>query len=258
MSNILVSSSAYLAFNIVNMVNLPRDLGVEVLIENANDYVWRHALNELILDRPSQFSIHGPFLYMNLASPACEMDQVIENYKWTFDYYHRYNARHVVLHPHGQILNPASEDANVRKERCMENISILAELATQQEVNLLVENLPYDYVIFDQEDFIDLFQRINNINAIIDVGHCLIKSWDIPEVLKALGSRIDAFHIDDNYGPNQADLHLKMGDGVLDYHQFLSAYKQYCPNARLVLEYLNVTTEEIVESANQVRKILND
>ena len=33
------------------------------------------------------------------------MDQVVENYKWTFDYYNTYGARHVYS-PYGQILEP--------------------------------------------------------------------------------------------------------------------------------------------------------
>ena len=41
MNNILVAFCLP-CFN--NMVNLPRELGIEVLIENANDFVWRHAL----------------------------------------------------------------------------------------------------------------------------------------------------------------------------------------------------------------------
>lgn len=238
------------------MVNLPRELGIEVLIENANDFVWRHALKELLIDRPSQFSIHGPFLYMNLASPNCEMDQVVENYKWTFDYYNTYGARHVVLHPHGQILEPQKEDAETRKARCLENINTIAELALKENVNLLVENLPYAYTVFGQEDYFDLFKQIPSVGSIIDVGHCLIKGWDIPTVLEILGSKIDAFHINDNYGLNQADVHMKVGDGVFDYKEFIKAYKKFCPDARLVLEYLNVTTEEIVENANMISNLL--
>lgn len=256
MSSIVISSSAFLAFNIVNMVKLPRELGIEVLIENANDYVWRHALQELVVDRPSEFTIHGPFLYMNLASIDCEFDQVIENYKWTFNYYNKYGAKHVVLHPHGFISNPQEETNEARKTRCLERINKLAELASQFGVNLLVENMCYPYIVFDQEAYVDIFNQIPSVNSLIDVGHCLIKSWDIPKLLKDLGSRINAFHIDDNYGPNQKDIHLKLGAGVLDYQEFFDAYNLYCPNSRLVLEYLGVSVEEIVNSANLVKTLV--
>ncbi len=253
--NIVVSSSAYLAFNIVNMIHLPRELGIEVLIENANDYVWKHALKELITDRPSDFTMHGPFLYMNLASKECEFDQVLENYKWAFDYYNQFSAKHCVLHPHGFMSDTQGETNESLKERSLDRIQKLADFASNSGVNLLVENMCYPYIIFDQQAYVEMFNRISNINSIIDIGHALIKSWDIPKLLADLGPRINAFHVDDNYGANQKDIHLKLGDGLFNSPEFFEAYNKYCPNTRLVLEYLGVTTEEIITSAQQVKKL---
>ena len=76
-ADIVVSTSAYLAFNIVDMAKLDRNLGVEALIENANDHCWRRAFEVLLKDRPSQFTIHGPFLYMDLSHKDCKFDEVI-------------------------------------------------------------------------------------------------------------------------------------------------------------------------------------
>ena len=256
--DIVVSTSAYLAFNIVDMAALPRDLGVEALIENANDNVWYQAFKVLLTDRPSQFTIHGPFLYMNLAAKDCEFDRVIENYKWTFEYYHRYNAKHVVLHPHGNFGEDYSEDHKSRQGRCLERVNALAELAHENKVNLLVENLPYAHHLFDQEEYVDLFRQIPTVKSLIDVGHSLIKQWDVPKLLCDLGDKIDAYHIDDNNGPGTPDSHFKVGDGVWDYKEFFTAYNKYTPNARLVLEYLNVTTDEIAESAAWVRRIAEE
>jgi len=252
--NIVVSTAAYLAFNIVDMAKLPRDLGVEALIENANDFVWRRAFEILLNDRPSQFTIHGPFLYMNLAAKDCPFDEVIENYKWTFEYYNKYGAKHVVLHPHGNFGSDYSEDDKSRQSRCLERVNTLAELAHQNHVNLLVENLPYAHHLFDQEEYVDIFRQIPTVNSLIDVGHSLIKGWDVPKLLHDLGPRIDAFHIDDNNGPGTPDSHFKAGDGIWNYKEFFTAYNKYCPNARLVLEYLGVPTDEIVKSAAWVRE----
>ena len=256
--NFVVSTSAYLAFNLVNMKNLPRELGVEALIENANDYVWRHALDELVVDRPSQFTIHGPFLYMDLSAKGCEFDQVLENYRWTFDYYNRYGARHCVLHPHGFIADPDEEPREGRRSRCLERINRLAELAVEHRVNLLVENMCYPYLLFDQAEYVDIFRQIPSVNSLIDVGHSLITQWDVPKLLESLGDRIDAFHIDDNMGPGTPDIHFKLGDGVLDYRELFTAYNQFCPNARLVLEYLGVSTEEIAASAAWIEEIIQE
>ena len=151
MVDIVVSTSAYLAFNIVNMQGLDRNLGVEALIENANDHCWRRAFEVLLNDRPSQFTIHGPFLFMDLSSKECKFDEVIENYKWTFDWYNKYDAKHVVLHPQGYIDNFCDESRESRQARSIERVGILGDLAQEFNANLLVENLPYPEVLIDQE-----------------------------------------------------------------------------------------------------------
>jgi sugar phosphate isomerase/epimerase len=251
MTDIVVSTSAYLAFNIVAMQDLDRNLGVEALIENANDHVWRRAFEVLLKDRPSQFTIHGPFLFMDLSHKDCKFDEVIENYKWTFDYAKKYDAKHVVLHPHGYIDNFRDETRESRKGRCIERVSRLAELGHEFGANLLVENLCYPEILFEQEEYVALFQQIPYIKSLIDVGHSLIKKWDVPKLLQDLGDTIDAFHIDDNDGVT--DQHVRLGDGVLDYKEFFDAYKKYCGRARLVLEYLGVPTAGIEASAEWIR-----
>lgn len=251
MVDIVVSTSAYLAFNIVGMQDLDRNLGVEALIENANDHVWRRAFEVLLNNRPSQFTIHGPFLFMDLSHKDCKFDEVIENYKWTFDYSNRYNAKHVVLHPQGYIDNFRDEARESRQGRCLERVNRLAELADEFGANLLVENLCYPEILFEQEEYVNLFRQIPNVKALIDVGHSLIKKWDVPKLLCDLGDKIDAFHIDDNDGV--IDQHVKLGDGILDYNEFFDAYKKYCKGARLVIEYLGVPTSEIEKSAEWIR-----
>lgn len=251
MVDIVVSTSAYLAFNIVGMQELDRNLGVEALIENANDHVWRRAFEILLKDRPSQFTIHGPFLFMDLSHRDCKFDEVIENYKWTFDYAKKYHAKHVVLHPHGYIDHFRDEARESRQARCLERVGRLAELAGTFEANLLVENLCYPEILFEQEEYVDLFRKIPGVKSLIDVGHSLIKKWDMPKLFRDLGEKIDAFHIDDNDGVT--DQHVKLGDGILDYHEFFELYKKYCGNTRLVIEYLGVSTPEIEKSAEWIR-----
>ena len=251
MVDIVVSTSAYLAFNIVGMQDLRRDLGVEALIENANDHCWRRAFEVLLNDRPSQFTIHGPFLFMDLSSKECKFDEVIENYKWTFEYYNKYNAQHCVLHPHGFIKDYESQSREDRRALCIERIHRLAELAEEYHANLLVENMCYPKILFDQEEYVALFDEIPNVQSLIDVGHALIKKWDFHRLMKDMGHKIDAFHIDDNDGIT--DLHVKLGDGILDSEVFFDAYNRYCKGKRLVIEYLNVPTAEIEESADWIR-----
>ena len=253
MVDIVVSTSAYLAFNIVNMQGLDRNLGVEALIENANDHCWRRAFEVLLNDRPSQFTIHGPFLFMDLSSKECKFDEVIENYKWTFDWYNKYDAKHVVLHPQGYIDNFCDDSRESRQARSIERVGILGDLAQEFNANLLVENLPYPEVLLDQDEYVDLFRQIPTVKSLVDVGPSLIQGWDVPKLLKDLGHTIDAFHIDDNDGIT--DHHWKVGDGVWDYKEFFDAYKKYCQGSRLVVEYLDVSTKEIEKSAEWIRSL---
>lgn len=251
----VVSTANYFGFHILEMRALPKNFGIEAQVENGNDYLWEQALKELLPGREGDFTIHGPFLFMNLASPDCDFAKVVENYKWTYELSNRYAAKHVVLHPYSNCAR-IKETKESLQHRAMDRVNTLVEMAEKAGVNLLLENLMYDYELFDQQEFTDIPRQIPQAKFLIDIGHSLLKQWDVPKLLEDLGDRIDAYHIDDNMGPGTPDSHMLIGKGVLDADEFFEAYNRFTPGRRIVLEYINVTANEVVGNANMVEKLI--
>ena len=69
------------------------------------------------------------------------------------------------------------------------------------------------------------------------------------------GSSI-AYHVHENY--SDIDAHLKVGEGPLDWQKFFQDFKQYTPDARLVLEYLHGPVSEIVDTIGVIKGYLGE
>lgn len=70
---------------------------------------------------------------------------------------------------------------------------------------------------------------------LIDIGHCNLSGWNIPELIRQLKDQIVSYHVHNNYG--KLDDHLRIHDGTIDFEEFLECYKECTPNADIVVEY---------------------
>lgn len=109
-------------------------------------------------------------------------------------------------------------------------------------VLLLVENVGNSNTsIFTMEEYLEFLDDFPvNVKYILDIGHANITGWDIPYVVKALGSRLRAMHINDNDG--KRDIHLAIGEGTVDWTRVYEAIKETGKCYDLILEY-NYGTE---------------
>ncbi|MDO4311460.1 MAG: sugar phosphate isomerase/epimerase [Eubacteriales bacterium] len=250
--DIIVSHLPYIGYGIFNMAEIPKEYGVEIFVEYGDDYYWKHQLKKIMAGRTGKLSVHGPFCEINLAAEDCAFDEVKESFKRAFDMVNRYHAVHCVLHPHAQIPYPGF---NLKEghQRALERTLILDEMARRQEVELLVENMPYTEQLMDQEAFLETFGPEKQLRFLIDTGHAILNHWDMAEVWRVLGTRIRAYHVHDNYA--DYDAHLKIGEGPTDWNKFFQDYKRYTPDARLVLEYAQGPIRSIVENIETVKHI---
>lgn len=242
-----ISNLPFLGYEINRMKDFPADIGIEVFAEFGNLYYWRYCLPRILDLRTGPFSVHGPFCNFDLASADCNFEDIKEHFKLSFNLCVDYGAQHCVCHTsevkHGYSGDFIVEDG---EKLSRERIKVLGELAEQQGVRLLVENLAYPDILFQQPAFTDTFNQLENVDCLVDIGHAIVRHWDLSKLMSDLGSRIRAFHVHDNDGIS--DSHLKAGDGILDWVQFFRDYHAYCPDAVLVLEYMSGTVHGLMES----------
>ncbi|MED4128646.1 sugar phosphate isomerase/epimerase [Shouchella miscanthi] len=197
--------------------------------------------------------VHLPIWELNLASI-----QFPGHAAYSFDIYRTYLewaagfASHAVLHTH-LYASPLFHKEEAQK-RSRHYIKQLGEVAKQNDITLFVENVGFhDKMLFDEQEFVQLFEDIPTIKALLDVGHATINKWDIPAVIKALGRNLGALHLHDNDG--KGDLHLPIGAGVTDWTSIWAALDTLSHSPKLILEYEGTAPLEVIkEHGNQLMR----
>jgi len=153
----------------------------------------------------------------------------------TFEIAAKLGAESIVFHHNNRPVTPDAKENMIKHSG--QNLYEMNEIADEYGIACLVENagvLPWKNVLFNEDEFIDLFGTIPN-DCLIDIGHAHCNGWDIPRVITALKDKIVAYHVHDN--DTTGDEHKLLGNGTLDVQQFKKLYYTHTPNAQIILEY---------------------
>lgn len=128
---------------------------------------------------------------------------------------------------------------------------MLAELvafATTQQLVLCLENLSASYVSFST-----FFDAIPDLKMTMDIGHgeLLSKENTAFGFMNNVFSKIEHVHVHDNRGGTSVkdDLHLALGDGIVDYPRILTTLKEKGYQSTITLE---VKPEDMPRSLKEV------
>lgn len=81
----------------------------------------------------------------------------------------------------------------------MDRITRVHNVCRENGVNVVLENICEGGTsLFDQEQFLRIFEDIPTLDCLIDVGHALVTGYDISEMQRKLGGRINAYHLHNN------------------------------------------------------------
>lgn len=233
--------------------------GIEILMDGPN---WKQPLEwELERQRFEPYShpksVHAPIWELNLASARFEeiRKYSFEVYKQSVEWSASIGAEQVIIHP-----NLYSAPIFLRRESqecAKENLMRLGEAGQKLGIQVVVENVGFgsQFALFDEEEFVQLFEEIPTIKALVDIGHAHINGWDTPSLIRKLGTRLCAVHIHDNDGIG--DLHLPVGQGTIDWQPVWEALRSLEHFYRATLEYREETPMEILlQHAGDIEKEL--
>lgn len=205
-------------------------------------------------------TMHAPFVEVCTEPDSPEESAMEESFDWACRMYKRFSATSMVMHTHEKAVLPGTEEA--MRSRVVEVICQWSERMKNRGVSLTVENVGYPKkgnVLFDVEQFQELFDRLPlEVGCLIDIGHAMLNGWDIPALIKQMGTRICGYHINTNDGIS--DLHLPIYDSrsCLEpkwMDEILFTIGQQTPDAHIVLEYAptpEVTSELLEEDIRRV------
>ena len=207
------------------LLEMTRPFGGRVGIE-----FFIHTYSEAYMERMERIgewagklplALHGPFLHVEATSApgTAEYGVLTASYGRAFALAQRFGCGHMVFHDHERFVRP--EQKMDLQAQCLENIGELIRLAKPWGVRLLLENLALPVKgtpLFDQEEYIGLFDRFPDADCLIDVGHLGVAGWDMETVIGSLAGRITGYHLHNNNGTD--DSHRRIRDGVIDYDRF--------------------------------------
>ena len=194
------------------------------------------ALNEKAKSQDITYTVHCPFADINIASPSKPMLKAsMKRLKKSMEYAKKLNAELWILHP-GLITGISPFYPGREWKQNIQSIKQLAASAKEYGLRVAIENLPKKYgsIMKTPEDFLMLYDETDfEIGIVLDVGHSNLEN-QTQHFIKKLPDRIWHFHLSDNIG--EADQHLGIGYGKIDWNDFASKVKQMHFNGIIMLE----------------------
>ena len=181
---------------------------------------------------PDMLTSHGAFYDVIVFSEDPEIARVSEKrVRQSMDAAKALNAGAVIFHTNIEpmLTSKIYRDSWLNRTQAFFRI-ICGEYP---QIRVYMENM------FDDgpEDLCALAQAmrdVKNFGVCFDYAHAFLSQTSIGEWVRKLGPYVRHVHINDNDG--ESDLHLPVGDGVIDWKEFLKYQREYFPDASVLIE----------------------
>ncbi len=199
-----------------------------------------------------EFSIHAPYADTNLsADDDLIREWILKRIRASIRFASELDAKCLVLHPGWTtatepFMRGRSWELNIRSLRWLQRY------AGDYGVEILIENVPSPtpYLLVSLDDF-RLFdeEMTPRMDYVLDIGHSNLLGETLG-FIEEFGPRIKHVHVSDNEG--EIDSHLPIGDGTIDWEEFLGALKNMGFKGWVVIE----SYSKIAESIDYLRRLL--
>jgi sugar phosphate isomerase/epimerase len=165
-------------------------------------------------------SMHGAFLDLVSASPDRKVVALArDRYTTNLQIAHEFEAKYVVFHANFIASIRMAEYRDQWGKRQIDFWAEMTEKAKRQGVIILLENMwEYDPAIIGE--ILDAIDS-PHLQACIDVGHTfLFSNIVLDNWVERLQHYLVYTHLNNN--PGQADYHLALSEGAIDYSEVLS------------------------------------
>lgn len=185
---------------------------VERLLELKSSYALR-------------YSLHAPFTNVNLAADDPSIrEAILRRIEASIRWASALGAEAYVFHP-GNLTAAERFSPGCAWSLNLGSVRRILRYAGDYGVKAMIENVPepFPWLLKSVDDFERFFEELDMDNEIVlDVAHANLRG-EIIEFIERLGERIGHVHVSDNNG--DADKHLRIGEGSIDWVQTISALK---------------------------------
>ncbi|MCX6651703.1 MAG: sugar phosphate isomerase/epimerase [Methanomassiliicoccales archaeon] len=198
----------------------------------------KHLLRDIVDDflklSPSydlQYSVHAPLSDVNIGSINPRLRQAaLEEVLECMEIAHRMGADPVTIHP--GFLSPLTRlDRETAVELTTSSLKVIDTKAKELGLRVALENMPdMPMAMAKTPEELVHFLEGTDLGVCFDIGHANTNG-NIPDFLR-IKDRFINMHVHDN--PGDMDRHMVIGEGNIDFHRWLAAFRPY--SGRYVIE----------------------
>lgn len=225
----------------------PRDVNSRMRI-NLRQILEKHSITALV---------HAPFHDVNLASLNPLMRRAsVKQLRECIEFANDVGSKLVVVHP-GQLSKDYPKA--MLKQSCLNLVdSINGVIPSVEKLDMILalenqhDGSAYGVISFP-EDYIEIIEELDSpyVKGAFDVGHANTFKIDLEAGLMKISDYLVNIHIHDNDG--KSDLHLPVGEGIIDFRGVLRALKNLNYKGPLIIE--NKTFGDAIKSRDRLRLI---
>ncbi|MGZ4851117.1 MAG: sugar phosphate isomerase/epimerase family protein [Candidatus Bathyarchaeia archaeon] len=227
---------------------------IEILDDGTHELDKKRVetLKEVAKSFSLEYTVHGPFADINIASPSKAMlDASMKRLKQSMAFANQLDAKLWVFHP-GAKTGIGQFYPNGDWKQNNKSIQELSKTAEQYGLNIALENLPAKYYFFmsKAEDFTRFYRETNlPVGIVLDLGHANLEG-QIEPFFKLLADKITHIHASDNDGVE--DQHLGVGQGKIDYEWLAGTLDRLSYNKSVIVESIT----NVAQSIQKLKQLL--
>ena len=198
-----------------------------------------------------KYSVHAPFVDINIASPSKPMlKATLKRLEKSISCASALNAYVWVFHP-GLKTGVSMFYPGMDWRQNLKTIRLLLKIAGDYGVKIAIENVPepFPFLMKGVEDFTKFYEEINeDVGLVFDVGHANLNG-QIGRFLTVFGDKIVHIHAHDNDG--KSDQHLGIGFGNIDWKNVADTLRRISYDKVVIIE----SVEQIEESKHKLKQL---
>lgn len=225
---------------------------VELLIDghHERDHLDTDAVRSAAGEAGIDIAVHLPFA-LDIGAPyEYVREGAIRELSAALETAAAFDAEKAVVHASSDAWRPAWDRETIA-DAILHSLGELQVVAEEVGVELCVENVPDEW--FSLDDFDRVFDE-TDVSMTFDTGHAYIEGYDAAdqrEFLDEHSDRVTHVHVNDTR--KQADEHVPVGSGILDFGRILAPLD----DATLSVEVFTPSYEYVGLSANTLRRTVD-
>jgi len=209
------------------------------------------ALKKVANSKGIDFTVHAPFVDINIASLNPELRRVmLKGLEKSIAYSHQLKCKQWVFHS-GWKTGVSEFYPNLDWQINLRSVRTLLAVAKKYDVEISIENTPepFPFLLKKMQDFALFYSELgSDIGLTLDIAHAHT-SHQALEFIDKFSDKIVHVHVSDNEG--KYDSHRGIGRGNIDWNAIAGALKRIRYKGIVMLESI----EHVEESLQILRRI---